>query len=100
MKWCGSATSQNEAQQKGERRGRRAREERDPEAWVVHCGVAVEPNVLETHLHDGECLVIQQLLLSQVIFRRGPALFPVLRNAICGGGGYLLRNEQFKVVFD
>ena len=32
--------------------------------------------------------------------RRGPGLFPILRNPIWCGGGYLLCNEPFEIVFD
>jgi len=45
----------------------------------------------DTHLHNGKCLVVQQLLLPQVIVQRRPAAPSFVRDPVRGGGGgYLL----------
>jgi len=56
----------------------------------------------ETHLYNGERLVVQQLFLPQIILQRGSALLPIVSDLIGGGsGGYLLCDlESFKVMFD
>ena len=79
--------------------------ERHTSRAIRRCEYGVESggkDTRATHLYNGECLVIQQLFLPQVIIQRRPALLPVLSDHIGGGsGGYLLRDlEPFKVMFD
>ena len=55
-----------------------------------------------TYLHNGECLVVQQLFLPQIIIQHRPAQFPIMTGPIrADSGRYLLRSlEPFKIVFD
>lgn len=66
-----------------------------------HAGRIGGKDTRDTHLDDGECLVVQQLLLPQVIIQRSSGLLPILSDPIGGSRGYLLCDlEPLKVVFD
>lgn len=66
-----------------------------------HAGRIGGEDTHDTHLDDGECLVVQQLLLPQVIIQRSSGLLSILSDPIGGSGGYLLCDlEPLKVVFD
>lgn len=90
----GSATDDNEAQPRQRADARELRKSRA----VVEVG----EDTRDAHLHNGECLVVQQLLLPQVIIQCRSILPSVVSDPIGGGGGgYLLRDlEPLKIVFD